>query len=56
MTETKQEIRYDDTLVGWRRYRNGQFIGYTWDEIAYQYYEMFVARRKIDIWANRIGG
>lgn len=45
--ETRTEIRYSNILVGWRRYINNHFVGYIWDDIAYRYYEMFVAARKL---------
>lgn len=47
MKEERKEIRYDGILVGWRQYINGGFVGYTWDELAYRHYEMFIAKRKL---------
>lgn len=45
--ETRQAIVYSGITVGWRRYYNGAFLGYVWDNAAYRHYEMFVAKRKL---------
>ena len=47
MSTRLEPIVYGGIEVGRRKYVGNRFIGYVWDEIAYQYYEMFIAKRKL---------